>query len=181
MRAHWLILCVAALAAALVLAACEDDEPARSSVGARASAAMTAPDGAPMGSVTFTEGPHGVLVSADLTGLAEGWHGFHVHAVGACAPDFSAAGDHLTDGEGHGFLYAEGFHAGDMPNIYAHADGTARAEAFNLAITLGSEPGPHAAVFDEDGAAIIVHEKPDSHGQDAGAGGRVSCGVIERN
>ena len=31
-----------------------------------------------------------------------------------------------------------------------------------------------------DGSAIIVHEKPDTYGEDAGAGGRVACGVIAR-
>ena len=178
MRNQWLMLCVAAFVAAIALAGCGEDEPARS--GAAATATMAAPDGSPMGKVTFTEGPNGVLVSADLTGLAQGWHGFHVHAVGACSPDFSAAGGHLAASEkGHGFMHEEGFHAGDMPNIYAHADGSARADVFQTAITLGS--GPHAAIFDEDGASVIVHEKPDSYDKEAGAGGRVSCGIIERN
>ena len=57
-----------------------------------------------MGMVTLTQGPQGVLVSADLSGLPPGGHGFHIHAVGACAPDFSAAGSHFGPGEeSHGF------------------------------------------------------------------------------
>ena len=79
---------------------------------------------------------------------------------------------------GHGFMDTEGQHAGDMPNIYAGADGTARADYFHTAITLAE--GANTSLFDDDGSAIIVHEKPDSYGADPGAGDRVACGVITR-
>lgn len=71
----------------------------------------------------------------------------------------------------------EGPHAGDLPNIYAGPDGTARADFYSEAITLAS--GEDTSVLDEDGSAIIVHEKPDTYGAEAGAGGRVACGVIQ--
>ena len=51
-----------------------------------------------MRTVTLTQGPHGVLISADVSGLSPGAHGFHIHAPGACAPDFAAAGDHFNPG-----------------------------------------------------------------------------------
>ena len=38
--------------------------------------------------------------------------------------------------------------------------------------------GPAHSVFDADGSAIIIHAKPDSYGEDAGAGDRVACGLI---
>ncbi|MYE53955.1 MAG: superoxide dismutase family protein, partial [Chloroflexi bacterium] len=100
-------------------------------LGASAVAMMAASDGSPMGTVSLTQGANGILVSADLSGLSPGWHGFHIHSVGNCSPDFSAAGGHLSvEGQGHGFMQGE-FHSGDMPNIHAAADGTARADVFN--------------------------------------------------
>ena len=105
--------------ALIALAGCQSDQSQETSdVGATARADMAAPDGTAMGTVTLTQGPNGVLVSADLSGLSEGWHGFHVHAVGSCSPDFSAAGGHLAFGDkGHGYLHEAGFHAGDKMGI----------------------------------------------------------------
>jgi Cu-Zn family superoxide dismutase len=143
-------------------------------------ATLKGPDGAPMGTVTLTQGPKGVLVSADLEGLAPGAHGFHIHETGACSPDFDAAGGHYNPGgTGHGVLDAGGFHAGDLPNVLAGADGNARADFFTPNVTLAD--GAANSLFDADGSAIIVHVNPDSYGADAGAGGRVACGVVTRN
>ena len=149
--------------AALALAACGgDSEP--EGIGATASATLTGGDGAPMGTVTITQGPSGVLVSADVSGLSPGAHGFHIHAVGACTPDFAAAGDHFNPGSaGHGFPHEDGAHAGDLPNID------------------GGAGGADHSLFDDDGSAIIVHANPDSYGEAAGAGDRVACGVIQRD
>ena len=149
-------------------------------VGATATAMMAAPDGTAMGTVTLTQGPHGVLIAADVTGLVPGGHGFHIHETGSCTPDFAAAGDHFAPkGLEHGYENEAGFHAGDLPNIYAAADGTARADFFTRDVTLTA--GLTHSLFDEDGSAIIIHEKPDTYGEDAGAGGRVACGVIKRD
>ena len=145
-----------------------------------ATAMMAGPDSTALGTVTLTQGPHGVLIAADLTGLPPGGHGFHIHEVGTCSPTFAAAGGHYNPGgKGHGFLHEGGFHAGDTPNIYAAADGTARADMFTAAVTLVAE-ADHT-LFDADGSTIIVHEQPDTYGASAGAGGRVACGVIVRN
>ena len=103
---------------ALALAACDQTEV--SGVGEKASAAMAGTDGASMGTVFLEQGPNGVLVSAEVNGLTPGGHGFHVHSVGSCSPDFSAAGGHFNvSGEGHGFMHEDGSHGGDLPNIYA--------------------------------------------------------------
>ena len=173
-----IILAATALIAVLTLVACGDDD-APAAVGARASATLTGPDGAPMGEVTLTQGPNGVLIAAAVQGLAPGAHGFHIHSVGACTPDFSAAGGHYAPGgEGHGLMHEDGSHAGDLPNIHAGADGAARADYFTDAVTLDAD-ADHS-LFDDDGSAIIVHAKPDSYGEDPGAGDRVACGVIQR-
>ena len=163
----------------LAAVGCQSGNAAPSDVGASATAMMVAPDGSPMGTVTLTQGQNGILVSADLTGLSPGWHGFHIHETGSCSPDFSAAGGHLSvEGQGHGFMRGE-FHSGDMPNIYASPDGVARADVFNSRASFSEDAGK--SIFDADGSAIIVHDKPDSYGEDPAAGDRVVCGVIERN
>ena len=162
---------------AMGLAACGGD--GISDVGARAAASMSGPDGAAMGRVELTQGPNGVLISADVYGLSPGPHGFHIHSVGACSPDFSAAGGHFApDGEGHGFMHADGHHAGDLPNIHAGADGSARVDHFTSKLTLA--PDGDTSLFDEDGSAVIIYAMPDSYGADPGAGDRAACGVIER-
>lgn len=164
----------------LALAACGESEPAApSDVGARAVAMMSGPDGAAMGTVTLTQVPSGVLVSAEVHGLSAGGHGFHIHGVGACAPDFTAAGGHFDPDEtGHGLMVNDTPHPGDLPNIYAGADGTARADVLTDAVTL--DAGADHSLFDADGSAIIIHAKPDSYGEEPGAGDRVACGVIQR-
>ena len=149
-------------------------------VGASASAAITDQAGNGLGTVTLVQGPQGVLISAELEGVPPGGHGFHIHGVGACSPDFSAAGGHYNpEDESHGFLYGTGQHAGDLPNIFANSDGSARADIFTDEVTLAS--GEDNTLFDADGSAIIVHEQPDAYGEDAGtAGARIACGVIEK-
>lgn len=164
--------------------ACQQGEPATDlarDVGATANAIINDQQGNNLGTVALTQGPQGVLVTAELKGLPEGGHGFHIHAVGACAPDFSTAGGHFDPaGESHGFLHTTGKHAGDLPNIFANADGTARADVFTAEVTLA--PGEDNTLFDGDGSAIVVHERPDAYGEDAGtAGARIACGVIQRN
>ena len=162
------------------LAACQQAPPEPKEVGTTAWATIMDAGGASLGTVTLTQGPQGVLVSADLNNLPPGGHGFHIHGVGACSPDFSAAGAHFNPGdETHGFLHSSGQHAGDLPNIYAGADGSARADVFASQVTLAA--GEDHSLFDSDGSAFIMHEKPDQYGKDAGtAGSRIACGVIEK-
>ena len=170
----------AIVAAFLVLAiiGCRNEtDSAPSDIGASAIATMAAPDGTSMGTVTLRQGPNGLLVSVDMNGLTPGWHGFHIHETGKCSPDFSAAGGHhAVEDEVHGFMFGD-YHAGDMPNIYVAADGTARADIFNTKATLDADVDE--SIFDANGSAIIVHAKPDTYGENAGAGDRASCGVIK--
>ena len=147
------------------------------SVGATAIARMAGPDGAELGTVTIEQGPQGLIIAADVRGLSPGGHGFHIHETGACEPDFAAAGDHFNPtGASHGARHGPDQHAGDLPNLYAAADGTARADVFTDAATL--DAGEPHSLFDADGSAVIIHALPDTYGEDAGAGGRVACGVL---
>ncbi len=157
-------------------------------IGVTASATLKAPSGDPIGTVKFRQVAAGVLVAAEARDLVPGGHAFVIHETGACTPDFGAAGDHFnpTDAE-HGFVHSNwrrgdsgaGGHGGDLPNIYAASDGSARADFFTDGITL--DVGPRHSVFDDDGSAIIVHEKPDAYGEEeSDTGARVACGVIRR-
>ena len=157
-------------------------------VGLTATASLQSPSGDLVGNVEFRQAAIGVLVMADLQGLTPGGHAFVIHETGACSPNFDAAGDHFdpTDAE-HGFIHASwkrgdatGGHGGDLLNIYAADDGSARADFLTQGITL--DEGPIHSVFDDDGSAIIVHEKPDPYGdEEVDTGNRIACGVIRRS
>ena len=159
---------------------------ATSDVGTSASAALISPTGESIGTVNFIQGPGGVLVAVEANGLAPGGHAFIVHSVGACSPDFDAAGDHFDpDDSDHGFIHPSwkrseplGTHGGDLPNIYAAADGSARADFFTSGISL-TEGASHS-LFDADGSAVVIHEKPDAYEQEeSDTGERIACGVIQ--
>ena len=144
-----------------------------------ASAEIIGTDGAVIGKVTFEQTPGGVLVSVEATGLPPGGHGIHLHAVGACTPDFKAATGHINpDGAMHGLRHPEGPDNGDLPNLYAAADGSARAEFFTTRVSVAG--GDMPSLLDEDGSAVIIHENPDDHATQpiGGSGGRIACGVI---
>ena len=136
--------------------------------------------GAVIGAVFFEQMPTGVHIHVYLTGLPPGPHGIHLHAVGACEPDFTAAGGHINvDGAAHGLRHPDGPDNGDLPNLYAAADGTALAEFFTTRVSVaGATDQP--ALLDQDGSAVIVHDQPDDHFTQpiGGAGGRIACGVI---
>ena len=175
LRPRAVLLPGAALAAAAALtlaapAAAQDDTT-------RATARMQLADGAPAGTVEFTGGPNGVLVEVLLVGLTPGEHAIHLHETGSCAPDFQAAGGHFAPhGKAHGFLNPDGPHAGDLPNIFVTVEGAATAQFFNERVMLDAG---EAALLDEDGTAVIVHELPDVHGDPSGTGARIACGVLE--
>ncbi|HEX7046592.1 MAG TPA: superoxide dismutase family protein [Gammaproteobacteria bacterium] len=170
------------LPAAAILGGCamngfenEDDRM----FGERKPAEFINSDGDAVGSAVLTQTPNGVLVDVELRDLKPGWHGFHVHEKGNCMPpDFKAAGGHFNpDGNEHGVLMQGGPHAGDMPNIFVDADGTARFQVITTDLSFGSGGN---TVTDTDGAALMVHSDPDDYrSQPSGdAGSRIACAEI---
>ena len=138
-------------------------------------------EGSVIGKATFEQTPHGVLMYIEAAGLPPGGHGIHLHSVGACTPDFSAAKGHINpEGVKHGLRNPEGPDNGDLPNLYVAADGSAKAEFFTTRVSVAE--GSMPALLDEDGSAVIIHDQPDDHMTQpiGGAGGRIGCGIIRR-
>lgn len=127
------------------------------------------------GTVKFTRTETGVRIVADVSGLSEGKHGFHIHELGDCtAPDGTSAGGHYNPtGEKHGGPDDAERHVGDLGNIMADADGNAGYERVDNVIELNGE---HSII----GRAVIIHAgEDDLESQPTGAAGaRLACGVI---
>ena len=146
-----------------------------------ANAEFINPAGESIGTATLWQGPRGVLMYLELSGLSAGKHAIHVHAVGACDPDFGASTGHVNvRGAKHGLLNPEGPDNGDLPNIYASEAGTVRAELYTTGVSVAGGSGSAPALLDEDGSALVIHAMGDDHATQpiGGAGGRVGCGVI---
>jgi Cu-Zn family superoxide dismutase len=142
--------------------------------------------GAPVGVVVFTqEGPY-IHVAAQVNGIPQGFHGFHVHSVGVCdaSTQFMSAGGHFNPGE-----MTRPEHAGDMPSLYAGMDGLASLSFMTDRYALSD-------LFDADGSAVIVHADRDNFGNiparygvtpdettmaTGDAGARIACGVVQRS
>ncbi len=130
------------------------------------------------GTVTFTEVADGVQVHAEITGLAPGNHGFHVHEFGDCsATDVSSAGVHFNPtSKPHAGPDAPERHVGDMGNVEADPSGKATLEYLDHQISLTNDQ--QSAI----GRSVVVHAKADDlKSQPAGdSGPRIACGVIGR-
>lgn len=128
------------------------------------------------GTVSFVQKQDGVEVTAHVTGLTPGKHGFHIHAKGDCsAPDGTSAGGHFNPtNQPHAGPNAEHRHVGDMGNLEANADGVADLTYLDHVMTLNGK----SSIL---GRGVIVHGGADDlTSQPSGnAGPRVACGVIE--
>jgi len=131
------------------------------------------------GSVTFAQKGDKVTVTAKISGLSPGGHGFHIHEKGDCsASDGMSAGGHFNPtGKAHGNPDSPDHHAGDMPMLQADASGNASllAELSGVSIGTGSA--------DIIGKSVIVHKDADDYKtQPTGnSGARLACGVITKS
>jgi Cu-Zn family superoxide dismutase len=166
-----------ALAATLALAAAA--QAAELTVPLKAATAQGT--GAALGSVRIAETPYGLAFYPELTGLAPGLHGFHVHEKPSCEPaekDGSpvaalGAGGHLdpAGSKKHGEPWGEG-HLGDLPPLYVAADGTASTPVL----------APRLKLADVRQRSLMVHAGGDNHADHpqplGGGGARVAGGLI---
>jgi superoxide dismutase, Cu-Zn family len=138
--------------------------------------------GKSIGTVTISEGPKGLVFTPNLTDLAPGVHGFHVHQNPDCAaamkdgkmtPGLAAGGhyDPANVGKHEGPL-GKG-HLGDLPALTVGADGKATA-----AVT-----APRLKMADVKGRSLMIHAGGDNYSDQptplGGGGARVACGVIK--
>ena len=146
-----------------------------------AHAVLADTQGRTIGEARLQETPQGVLLRLDLKQMPSGTHAVHFHNTGRCdGPTFESAGDHFAPvRHRHGFLKADGPHAGDLPNLEVPGSGQLTVEYLVHDVTIGAGP---ASLFDGDGSALVVHEGKDDYLSDpaGGSGSRIACGALAR-
>lgn len=140
-----------------------------------------------IGKVAVSLYDSGGLFEVSLTDIEPGWHGMHLHENADCSdPDqgFKKSGSHFNpENKQHGLKNEQGFHHGDLANIYAfnvcenkkNATQTkTRAKAQQIIPWLNESSNLGKV-------AIIVHEKRDDYQTDStgNAGSRIACAVID--
>jgi len=135
-----------------------------------------------LGKMIVTAAPHGVLLRIQVKGLTPGWHGVHFHEKADCSDaKFKNAGGHIHSKAPviHGLLNEDANDSGDLPNIFANADGAATVELYSTLVSLNGG-GDRPALLDADGSALVIHAHPDDYKSQpiGGAGDRVACAVI---
>lgn len=162
--------------AALALAACSQMQGMMQKKPGATANVLPASGSQVRGTITFTQKGDRVVVAGELTGLAPGEHGLHIHEKGDCtAPDASSAGGHFNPrGSRHGGPGSEIRHGGDLGNITADQTGVARFTTEVSGISLGT--GDDNII----GRAVIVHANADDLQTDpsGGSGPRIGCGLI---
>ena len=135
-----------------------------------------------IGKLTIRSGENATVmrITINAGGLTPGWHGMHFHQVGDCSDPgkYELSKGHVNhDNAKHGLLNSDGPDQGDLPNIYANADGSANAEVSSESILLTGDEG----LKDKDGSALVIHASEDDHtSQPIGnAGARVACAAIK--
>lgn len=138
-------------------------------------------DGQEIGKVELRggTGPTVARITVAAGKVKPGWHGVHFHAVGDCSDHdaFKASKSHVNHGgRKHGLLNAEGPDDGDLPNVFAAADGSVNAEVSSPTALRGPD-----GLRDADGSAFVMHAGEDDHASQpiGGAGDRVACAVIK--
>lgn len=130
-------------------------------------------NGRSLGTLQVTEADSGLLITGQLSGLAAGEHGLHIHQVGSCVPPFTTAGDHFnpTSVE-HGHLSARGGHLGDLRNLTVGADSTVMVNARTV--------GESSRGGDDVPRSLVLHANADDYrtNPDGNSGDRIACGVL---
>lgn len=158
--------------------------PGLSATAQAATAHLQNVDGDEVGVIGFMPlAAGGVHITVAAASLPPGIRGIHIHAVGDCDPadGFESAGGHFNPiGAAHGWDAPDGPHAGDLPNLHVHQDGTVAVEFFSHLLSL--DDGAENSLLAGDGTAVVIHALADDYRSDpAGdAGERIACGVIER-
>lgn len=125
-----------------------------------------------------SDGP--TKLTGEITGLAPGKHGFHVHEFGDNTNGCVSAGAHYNPhGKDHAGPDDKDRHVGDLGNVVADESGKAKVEITDKHISL---TGPLSVI----GRTVVIHADEDDLGKGGhelslttgNAGGRLACGVI---
>jgi Cu-Zn family superoxide dismutase len=137
--------------------------------------------GKPVGTITISETPEGLVLATNLKGLPPGEHGFHLHENGSCSPADKegkptagqAAGGHFDPAGTKAHKGpAGGGHKGDLPKLEVSDKGTSTAKLKAAGLKLE----------DVEGKALMIHEGGDNYADApkplGGGGARIACGVV---
>lgn len=138
--------------------------------------------GKEIGTITASDSKYGLILTPQLSDLAPGLHGFHVHDRPDCShamkdgkavPALAAGGHYDPAGTGkHEGPYGSG-HLGDLPALYVAADGRATLPVL----------APRMRVADIRGRSLMIHAGGDNYADLpaalGGGGARAACGVIK--
>lgn len=135
--------------------------------------------GAKIGTITLQDTEQGLSIQSQLSNLPSGFHGFHIHEKGSCAPAEKdgkivaalAAGGHFNPQQTDHGTPNDG-HMGDLPVLNVDSNGYANSTVI----------APRLKLSDVKGLAIMIHAGGDNysdHPKPLGGGGdRIACGVI---
>ncbi|MFG1287944.1 superoxide dismutase family protein [Xanthobacter versatilis] len=183
---HWLLAASILVAGApAALAQTPEPAPAPAAPAAPAPTVVKADlvgnSGKPIGSATATGTDRVTIVRLVLQpgAIPAGWHGIHFHAVADCSDTekFLASKAHVNHGgKAHGLLNPNGPDDGDLPNIFAVADGSVSAEVTSPVGLTGAN-----GLLGPTGFALVVHAGPDDHTTQpiGGAGARIACAAFK--
>ena len=136
-----------------------------------------------IGTISFEDTDHGLLLTPDLSELPPGVYGFHVHENASCEPGendsgemqaAAKAGGHYDpeDTGSHEGPYGNG-HLGDLPVLIVDEDGNATLPVL----------APRLTFEDMQGRSLMIHEGGDNYSDEpkplGGGGSRMACGAIE--
>jgi Cu-Zn family superoxide dismutase len=185
------IACLIMLVFVLILGACksggnnaaEENEEAMPAAGSSPiNISLINREGEKTGEAELVETDKGVAIRVMAQGLEPGTKAIHLHETGKCVPpDFQSAGGHVNPfKKQHGFHNPKGYHAGDLPNLEVPSGGKVDAVIRTRDVTLKN--GRPNSLLDQDGSALVIHEKADSYKTDpaGNAGDRIVCGEIVR-
>ncbi|MBU4538825.1 MAG: superoxide dismutase family protein [Weeksellaceae bacterium] len=131
------------------------------------------------GTAKFTQTGKNVTLDLNVYKLTPGLHAVHLHEKSDCsAADGTSTGGHWNPSHNdHGKWGAEHFHMGDIGNINADKDGTARLVFKTDKWCIGCTDESKNIL----GKGLIIHAGVDDfHTQPTGnAGGRVGCVEIK--
>lgn len=170
------------LGAAAVLAAGVSGATAQTPAPTVVTGSFIGNDGKTLGTATATGIDRVTIVRIQLAPgtVPPGWHGIHFHAVADCSDTekFLASKAHVNHGgKAHGLLNPNGPDEGDLPNVFAVADGSVTAEVTSPVGLTGT-----SGLLDGDGFALVIHANADDHTTQpiGGAGARIACAAFKR-